>query len=119
MCAFSQVGALSLQGDPLTLDPYPLSDEMFDRSIPYSTPDLLFHRSFQRARDRGILRVVVIGGSVTFGHQCTTPTGLTARECAWPRRLEQWFENEIEDFSVEVRVLEVSFCVRFVVVCVA
>lgn len=101
--------------DPLT--PYPLSEAMFNRSVPYDTPDLLFHRAFQRARERGLLRVVALGGSVTAGHGCITPAGLKDTDCAWPRRLQQWFEERVHDFRVEVGVIEDSLCVLFATSC--
>ena len=88
--------------EPLTLDPFPLNAEMLARAIPYPTSDVTIHRAFQRARENGVLRVVVLGGSVTFGHQCSSPAGLSGTECAWPRRLEQWFEERIRDFKVKV-----------------
>ncbi|CAN0553505.1 unnamed protein product, partial [Laminaria digitata] len=49
------------------------------------------------------LKVLVLGGSVTFGHQCVTPEGRRDKECAWPYRLQQWFDERIDDFEVEVR----------------
>lgn len=88
--------------EPLTLEPYPLTKEMLDRAVPYSTSDLLLHRAFQKARKSGLLRVVVLGGSVTFGHGCGSPMGLQTNDCAWPHRLKQWFQERIHDFEVEV-----------------
>ncbi len=89
--------------EPLTLEPYPLLPEMLERSVPYDASDLSVHRAFQRARARGVLKVVVVGGSVTYGHQCASPAGLRDKDCAWPHRLEQWFAATIGDFDVEVR----------------
>lgn len=90
--------------DPLLFETYPFTSEMLVRSANrYPTTDLSMHRAFQRARDRGVLKVVVLGGSVTFGHQCTTPGGQHGNECAWPYRLQQWFDERIRDFEVEVR----------------
>lgn len=90
--------------DPLLFEAYPFTPEMLMRSANrYSTTDLSMHRAFQRARDRGVLKVVVLGGSVTFGHQCKTPEGRRDNECAWPYRLQQWFDERIHDFEVEVR----------------
>lgn len=89
--------------EPLTLEEYPLTLEMLERAVPYQTSDLALHRAFRRARDSGVLKVVVLGGSVTFGHGCTSPDGLTDTACAWPNRLQQWFDEGIEDFQVQVR----------------
>lgn len=90
--------------DPLLLEAYPLTEEMLARSANrYPTSDLSMHRAFQRARDRGVLKVVVLGGSVTYGHQCVTPERKTGNECAWPYRLQQWFDERVGDFEVEVR----------------
>lgn len=90
--------------DPLLFETYPFTGEMLVRSANrYPTTDLSMHRAFQRARDRGVLKVVVLGGSVTFGHQCKTPEGRRDNECAWPYRLQQWFDERIHDFDVEVR----------------
>lgn len=89
--------------DPLQFEAYPLTDEMFVRSANrYPTSDLGMHRAFQRARDRGTLKVVVLGGSVTYGHQCVTPQRKKGNECAWPYRLQQWFDERVDDFDVEV-----------------
>lgn len=88
--------------EPLELRPYPLTKEVLDRSVSYSASDLRLHGAFQRARKRGVLRVVVLGGSVTFGHGCRSPMRLEAKDCAWPHRLEQWFQERIHDFKVEV-----------------
>ncbi|CAB1102602.1 unnamed protein product [Ectocarpus sp. CCAP 1310/34] len=88
--------------ETLTLDPYPLTPEMFPRAIRYSTSDLTLHRAFRRARGRGVLKVVVLGGSVTFGHECSSPAGLEGIACAWPHRVEQWFQEENEDLDIEV-----------------
>lgn len=82
---------------------YPLSEEMFDRSIPYVTTDVQLHRAFERARSRGLLKIVALGGSVTYGHGCVSPSGLNHKGCAWPHRLQQWFDERVEDFQVEVR----------------
>ncbi|CAM9527033.1 unnamed protein product [Ectocarpus sp. 4 AP-2014] len=88
--------------ETLTLDPYPLTPEMFARAIRYSTSDLSSHRAFRRARGRGVLKVVVLGGSVTYGHDCSSPAGLKGNGCAWPHRVEQWFQEEYEDLDIEV-----------------
>lgn len=87
--------------EPLTLDPYPLSEDMFQRAAPYTASDQSLHRAFQRARKSGLLRVLVLGGSVTFGHQCVSPEGLVDQQCAWPHRLEQWFQSMTQDFKTE------------------
>ncbi|CAN0249051.1 unnamed protein product [Ectocarpus sp. 12 AP-2014] len=89
--------------EPLTMDPYPLTPEMFKRSVPYATSDYSLHRAFRRARERGVLKIVVLGGSVTFGHQCSSPAGLEGKSCAWPHRMEQWFRQACTDFDVEVQ----------------
>lgn len=90
--------------DPLLFETYPFTPEMLTRAINrYPTTDLSLHRAFQRARDAGVLKVVVLGGSVTCGHQCETPGGQSGKECAWPKRLQQWFDERVEDFTVEVR----------------
>ena len=90
--------------EPLTAPVYPLTLEMLERaSSRYTTTDLGLHRAFHRARKRGMLKVLVVGGSVTYGHGCQSPSGLTEMECAWPNRLQQWCEERIEDFTVEVR----------------
>lgn len=89
--------------EPLTLDPYPLSTDMFERSVPYTTSDQSIHRAFQRARKSGLLKVLAIGGSITFGHQCVSPEGLNDQQCAWPHRLAQWFQDMTQDFKTEVR----------------
>ena len=92
--------------EPLTAETYPLTLEMLQRaSSRYTTTDLSLHRAFQRARKRGLLKVIVVGGSVTFGHVCVSPAGLTGVDCAWPNRLQQWFGERVEDFAVEVREL--------------
>lgn len=89
--------------DPLLLNDYPFTEEMLARSVNrYPTTDLSFHRAFQRARGRGVLKVVVLGGSVTYGHSCVTPGGQYNNECAWPNRLQQWFDERVHDFAVEV-----------------
>lgn len=88
--------------EPLGLNPYPLTAEMFARSVPYETPDYSFHRAFRRARERGVLKVVVLGGSVTFGHECSSPAGLLEKACAWPHRVEQWFKQQSTGFDIEV-----------------
>ncbi|CAN0153111.1 unnamed protein product, partial [Ectocarpus sp. 8 AP-2014] len=75
---------------------------MFPRAIPYKTSDISLHRAFKRAMDNGVLKVVAIGGSVTFGRNCESPNGLTFNACAWPHRLEQWFQERVGDFKVEV-----------------
>ncbi|CAM9485932.1 unnamed protein product [Ectocarpus sp. 12 AP-2014] len=89
--------------EPLGLTPYPLTAEMFARSVPYETPDHSFHRAFRRAREREVLKVVVLGGSVTFGHECSSPAGLIEKACAWPHRVEQWFQQQVTGFDVEVK----------------
>ncbi|CAM9361818.1 unnamed protein product, partial [Laminaria digitata] len=90
--------------EPLTLQPYPLTVKMLERaSSRYTTTGLSLNRAFQRARKRGVLEVLVVGGSVTYGHGCVSPEGLTDMECAWPSRLQRWFhERIVEDFTVEV-----------------
>lgn len=90
--------------EPLTVQPYPLTEEMLGRSVPYPTSDALLHRAFQNARRSGTLHVAVLGGSVTFGHGCESPMELRLNDCAWPHRLEQWFQQRIHDFDVEVRI---------------
>lgn len=91
-------------GDPLDLLEYPLTEEMFQRSAsPYHSTDTSLHRAFYRAREHGRLKVVVIGGSVTYGHGCRTPSGARDLSCAWPFRLQEWFDVMIDDFEVEVR----------------
>lgn len=90
--------------EPLTAETYPLTQEMLERaSRRYTTTNLSLHRAFQRARKRGVLKVMVVGGSVTYGHDCVSPAGLTCVQCAWPNRLQQWFDERVEDFKVEVR----------------
>ncbi|CAN0457789.1 unnamed protein product, partial [Scytosiphon promiscuus] len=49
------------------------------------------------------LKVVVIGGSVTYGWQCVSPAGLEKLDCAWPNRLKEWFDERIGYLTVEVR----------------
>lgn len=88
----------------LTTETYPLTQEMLERaSSRYTTTGLSLNRAFQRARKRGVLKVVVVGGSVTYGHECVSPAGLKGVECAWPHRLQQWFDERVEDVPVEVR----------------
>ena len=97
--------------DPLTAETYPLTLEMLQRaSSRYTTTDLSLHRAFQRARKRGLLKVSVVGGSVTYGHGCVSPAGLIYVDCAWPSRLQQWFEERVEDFAVEVREQAKTSC---------
>lgn len=97
--------------EPLTADPYPLTLEMLERaSSRYTTTDFGLHRAFQRARRRGNLKVVAVGGSVTAGHDCVSPMGLANRECAWPHRLQQWCDERIEDFTCEVRHSKLASC---------
>ncbi|CAM9527097.1 unnamed protein product, partial [Laminaria digitata] len=87
----------------LTTETYPLTQEMLERaSSRYTTTDLSLNRAFQRSRKRGVLKVVVVGGSVTYGHECVSPAGLKGVECAWPHRLQQWFDERVEDVPVEV-----------------
>lgn len=90
--------------EPLTAETYPLTQDMLERaSSRYTATDLTIHRAFQWARRRGVLKVLAVGGSVTYGHACVSPAGLTDMGCAWPNRLQQWCDERIEDFAVEVR----------------
>ncbi|CAM9420751.1 unnamed protein product [Ectocarpus sp. 13 AM-2016] len=88
--------------EPLVWKQYPLTPEMLQRTVPYNTSDVSLHRAFKRAKANGVLKVVAIGGSVTFGRSCESPKGLTNNACAWPHRLDQWFRAEVGDFKVEV-----------------
>lgn len=83
---------------------YPLTDEMLQRSsAPYPSTDASVHRAFQRGRKRGVLKIIALGGSVTYGHDCVSPCGTRGLLCAWPARLQEWFNGRIKDMPVEVR----------------
>ncbi|CAM9468653.1 unnamed protein product [Ectocarpus fasciculatus] len=88
--------------EPLLWKQYPLTPEMLARTVPYNTSDTPLHRAFKSAKVTGVLKVVAIGGSVTFGHSCESPKGFKKNACAWPHRLDQWFRAEVGDFKVEV-----------------
>lgn len=91
-------------GYPLDLPEYPLTEEMLERAVaPYRSTDRSLHRAFYRARERGVLKVVVLGGSVTYGHGCRTPSGARDVDCAWPERLQEWFDVMLDGFQAEVR----------------
>ena len=90
--------------EPLTADTYPLTSEMLERaSSRYTTTGLSLNRAFQKGRKGGELKIVVLGGSVTAGHDCSSPAGLSGKDCAWPHRLQQWCDERVNDFTVEVR----------------
>ena len=90
--------------EPLTADTYPLTYEMLERaSSRYTTTGLSLNRAFQKGRKRGELKIMVLGGSVTAGHDCRSPAGLSGKDCAWPHRLQQWCDERIDDVTVEVR----------------
>lgn len=88
--------------EPLKISPYPLSEEMLERSIPYRTSEASMHGLFQSARYSRKLKVLVIGGSVTFGHECVSPSNLRDKLCSWPHRLQQWCDQRIQEFKCEV-----------------
>ncbi|CBJ30204.1 conserved unknown protein [Ectocarpus siliculosus] len=88
--------------EPLVWKQYPLTQEMLQRTVPYNTSGIHLHRAFNTAKANGVLKVVAIGGSVTFGRSCESPKGLANNACAWPHRLDQWFRAEVGDFKVEV-----------------
>ena len=90
--------------EPLPSETYPLTLDMLERaSSRYITTDSGLHRAFQLARRRGVLKVVAIGGSVTYGHECVSPSGLTTVKCAWSNRLKEWFDERIGYVKMEVR----------------
>eukprot|EP00904_Undaria_pinnatifida_P003349 jgi/Undpi1/13014/HiC_scaffold_7.g02678.m1 len=99
--------------EPLTADTYPLTYEMLERaSSRYTTTGLSLNRAFQKGRKRGELKIMVLGGSVTAGHDCRSPAGLSGKDCAWPHRLQQWCDERIDDVTVEVDLIIVDFGVN-------
>lgn len=88
------------------LSNFPLTEDMYDRSLIRNSnvnPDFELHRAFEIARKTGVLKIFVIGGSVTYGHGCVDPPiKKECNECAWPKRVQEWFDESVEEFSVEI-----------------
>lgn len=85
---------------------FPLTSEMLDRSIKYNTTETSIDHSFRIAREKGEIKIAVLGGSVTQGHGCfignSSFGSLSVKSCSWPSRVNHWFDENVKDFSVEI-----------------
>ncbi|CAM9342071.1 unnamed protein product [Choristocarpus tenellus] len=96
--------------EPLPFPMYPITPEMFKRSIPFEGSSFLLHQAFRKARISGVLNVVIMGGSMTLGHGCTSPRGLSGKECAWGGRLQQWFDKRLSGIRVKILNRAIQSC---------
>jgi hypothetical protein len=98
---------------PLGLPQYPLSQAMLARSIPYATHDRRLHGALERAQSGQPITIVVIGGSVTQGHACTsdvTGRSVTTSECSWVSRFTEWARARFPTTGITVRNGALSAC---------
>lgn len=96
----SRIGCDHSSGS-LGFESYPLTTEMLTRSVPYEGDTQRLHDIIRRSIAGEPLHVVVIGGSVTFGHACKQGLS-TSKECAWPARIETWLQKRFPHSRITV-----------------
>mmetsp|Transcript_52562 Transcript_52562/g.159775 ORF Transcript_52562/g.159775 Transcript_52562/m.159775 type:complete len:510 (-) Transcript_52562:121-1650(-) len=89
--------------------PYPgvfpfcrLPNELLQRALPRRVPDPGMALLSKKLLRGDLVRVLALGGSVTVGHDCTTPWGAVGNDCAWPTHLEAWFRQRYPRSNVRV-----------------
>jgi hypothetical protein len=82
---------------------YPLTAEHFSRSVPYKGDTQRLHEILRAAASgHAVLNIVVLGGSVPFGHHCTLLDGRTEKECAWPMCLKEWLKKRFPKADINL-----------------
>jgi hypothetical protein len=80
---------------------YPLTADHLSRSVPYKGDTQRLHEILKAASTRG-LNIVVLGGSVPFGHHCALLDGRKEQDCAWPMRLKEWFQQRFPNTDIQL-----------------
>ncbi|CAM9356917.1 unnamed protein product [Discosporangium mesarthrocarpum] len=97
--------------DPLSFPGgYPITEKMLQRSIPYEGSSYLLHQAFRKGNQRGLLKVIIVGGSMTIGRMCSSPSGREGLECSWGGRLQQWFDQMFNGVPVQVTIKGIPAC---------
>ncbi|CAM9622032.1 unnamed protein product [Choristocarpus tenellus] len=96
--------------EPLPFPIYPITPEMLRRSVPSEGSSFLLQEAFRKARITGVFNVVILGGSMTIGHGCISPAGLSGKRCAWGGRLQDWFDERLRDIHVKVMNMAIPGC---------
>lgn len=94
---------------PLDIVPYPLTSEMFQRSVPYQGNVARLHEIMRQGKAGKPLRVIVLGGSVTLGAHCRQD-GNRDLSCSWVPRIETWLRARFPASTVHMDVRAVAGC---------
>jgi hypothetical protein len=69
---------------------------------------LAMEKLMSRLAQKSTIRVVAIGGSMTKGQDCLTPSGETASQCAWSAGLQRWLKKAFPKADVRVTNMGIS-----------
>lgn len=89
---------------------YPLSADMFARTIPYTPNEDILRDVISRATQGGDLNVYVVGGSMTKGVSCASDHGKSDLDCSWQTRLGEWLRARFPRTNVQVVDMALGAC---------